>query len=59
MWKKRREQKTKGKFDGKGKFDEKNKASQHTNFKKKTDKKKGVCHVCGVRAYFSLSGFGD
>ena len=39
--------KNKGKPDGKGKFDVKNKASQSTNFKKKTDKKKGACHVCG------------
>ncbi|KAK1618175.1 hypothetical protein QYE76_023692 [Lolium multiflorum] len=31
----------------KGKFDGKNKASHSTNFKKKTDKKKGACHVCG------------
>ncbi|XP_071683135.1 uncharacterized protein [Lolium perenne] len=37
----------KNKYDGKGKFDGKNKASQSTNFKRKTDKKKGVCHVCG------------
>ena len=37
--------KNKGKFDGKAKFDGKNKAVQHTNFKKKNDKKKGVCHV--------------
>ena len=37
--------KNKGKFDGKAKFDGKNKAMQHTNFKKKNDKKKGVCHV--------------
>ena len=40
--------KNKGKFDGKAKFDGKNKAVQHTNFKKKNDKKKGVCHVCGI-----------
>ncbi|KAK1595907.1 hypothetical protein QYE76_018329 [Lolium multiflorum] len=39
--------KNKNKYDGKGKFDGKNKASQSTNFKRKTDKKKGVCHVCG------------
>ena len=39
--------KNKGKFDGKAKFDGKNKVVQHTNFKKKNDKKKGVCHVCG------------
>ena len=39
--------KNKGKFDGKAKFDGKNKAVQHTNFKKKNDKKKGACHVCG------------
>ena len=37
--------KNKGKFDGKAKFDGKNKAVQHMNFKKKNDKKKGVCHV--------------
>ena len=34
-----------GKFDGKAKFDRKTKVVQHTNFKKKNDKKKGVCHV--------------
>ena len=39
--------KNKGKFDGKAKFDGKNKDVQHKNFKKKNDKKKGVCHVCG------------
>jgi hypothetical protein len=39
--------KNKNKSDGKGKFDGKNKPSQSTNFKKKTDKKKGACHVCG------------
>ena len=39
--------KNKGKFDGKAKFDGKNKDVQHTNFKKKNDKKKVVCHVCG------------
>ena len=39
--------KNKGKFDGKAKFDGKNKVVQHTNFKKKNDKKKGACHVCG------------
>ena len=39
--------KNKGKFDGKAKFDGKNKVVQHTNFKKKSDKKKGACHVCG------------
>ena len=39
--------KNKNKFEGKGKFDRKNKVFQSTNFKKKTDKKKGVCHVCG------------
>ncbi|KAK1607351.1 hypothetical protein QYE76_031024 [Lolium multiflorum] len=39
--------KNKNKYDGKEKFDGKNKASQSTNFKRKTDKKKGVCHVCG------------
>ena len=37
--------KNKGKLDGKAKFDGKNKVVQHTNFKKKNDKKKGVCHV--------------
>src|SRR3954467_12129936 len=37
--------KNKGKFDDKGKFDGKNKASQSTSFKKKTDKRKGSCHV--------------
>ena len=37
--------KNKGKFDGKAKFGGKNKVVQHTNFKKKNDKKKGVCHV--------------
>jgi hypothetical protein len=39
--------KNKNKSEGKGKFDGKNKASHSTNFKKKTDKKKGACHVCG------------
>ncbi|KAK1647818.1 hypothetical protein QYE76_065623 [Lolium multiflorum] len=39
--------KNKNKFEGKGKFDAKNKASQSTNFKKKSEKKRGVCHVCG------------
>jgi hypothetical protein len=39
--------KNKNKSDGKGKFDGKKKPSQSTNFKKKTDKKKGACHVCG------------
>src|SRR5438105_11406127 len=39
--------KNKNKFEGKGKFDGKNNASQSTKFKKKTDKKKGVYHVCG------------
>uniref|UniRef100_A0ACD5X409 Uncharacterized protein n=1 Tax=Avena sativa TaxID=4498 RepID=A0ACD5X409_AVESA len=39
--------KNKGKFDDKGKFDGKNKASRSTSFKKKTDKRKGACHVCG------------
>jgi hypothetical protein len=39
--------KNKNKFEGKGKFDGKNKASHSTNFKKKSDKKKGACHVCG------------
>ena len=39
--------KNKNKYEGKGKFDAKNKASHSTNFKKKGDKKKGACHVCG------------
>src|SRR6266540_2119377 len=39
--------KNKNKFEGKGKFDGKNKASQSTNFRKKTDRKKEVYHVCG------------
>ncbi|KAK1684503.1 hypothetical protein QYE76_045351 [Lolium multiflorum] len=39
--------KNKNKSKGKGKFDGKNKASHSTNFKKKNDKKKGACHVCG------------
>jgi hypothetical protein len=39
--------KSKNKSGGKGKFDGKNKPSQSTNFKKKTNKKKGACHVCG------------
>jgi hypothetical protein len=39
--------KNKNKSEGKGKFDGKNKASHSTNFKKKIDKKKGTCHVCG------------
>ena len=39
--------KKKGKFNGKAKFGGKNKVVQHTNFKKKNDKKKSVCHVCG------------
>jgi hypothetical protein len=39
--------KNKNKPEYKGKFDGKNKASHSTNFKKKGDKKKGVCHVCG------------
>jgi hypothetical protein len=37
----------KTKYDGKGNFDGKNKDSHPTNFKKKTDKKKRVCPVCG------------
>ncbi|KAK1693099.1 hypothetical protein QYE76_009796 [Lolium multiflorum] len=39
--------KNKNKSEGKGKFDGKNKASHSTDFKKKTDKKKGACHICG------------
>ena len=37
--------KNNGKFDGKANFDGKNEVVQHMNFKKKNDKKKGVCHV--------------
>ena len=39
--------KNKNKSENKGKFDKKNKPSQSTNFKRKTDRKKGSCHVCG------------
>jgi LTR polyprotein gag-polypeptide-like protein len=39
--------KNKNKTEGKGKFDGKNKATHSTNFKKKNDKRKGSCHVCG------------
>jgi hypothetical protein len=47
--------KNKNKSDGKGKFDGKNKPSQSTNFKKKTDKKKGACHVCGDPGHWAPS----
>jgi hypothetical protein len=47
--------KNKGKFDGKSKFDWKNKPSQSTTFKKKTDKKKGSCHVCGDPEHWAPS----
>ncbi|KAK1618488.1 hypothetical protein QYE76_024005 [Lolium multiflorum] len=47
--------KNKGKFDGKSKFDWKNKPSQSTTFKKKTDKKKGSCHVCGDPGHWAPS----
>ena len=39
--------KNKSKSEDKGKYDKRNKPSQFTNFKRKTDKKKGSCHVCG------------
>ena len=39
--------KNKNKTEGKGKFDGKNEATHSTNFKKKNDKRKGSCHVCG------------
>ena len=39
--------KYKGKSKEKGKYDKSDKPSQSTNFKRKTDRKKGSCHVCG------------
>ena len=39
--------KNKNKSQGKGKLDGNNKPSQSTNFKKKTNKRKGSCHVFG------------
>jgi hypothetical protein len=39
---------------GKGKFDGKNKVSHSTNFKKKPDKKKGACHICGEPDHWVL-----
>jgi hypothetical protein len=48
--------KNNNKSDGKGKFDWKNKPSQSTNIKKKkTDKKKGACHVCGDSGHWAPS----
>jgi hypothetical protein len=47
--------KNKKKSDGKEKFDGKNKPSQSTNFKKKTDKRKGACHVCGKLGHWAPS----
>jgi hypothetical protein len=47
--------KNKNKSDDKGKFDGKNKPSQSTNFKKKNDKRKGACHVCGKPGHWAPS----
>ena len=47
--------KNKNKTEGKGKFDGKNKATHSTNFKKKNDKRKGSCHVCGDPGHWAPS----
>ncbi|XP_010233269.1 uncharacterized protein LOC100838984 [Brachypodium distachyon] len=47
--------KNKNRFDGKLKFDGKYKPSQSINFKRKSDKKEGVCHVCGDPEHWAPS----